>query len=293
MSSDLSIRLRTTFKRLSEFWWLFRRQKKGLIGLIILLPFIFMGIFAPFVSPYNPWKTVGEAFSPPDRHHLLGNDDVGRDILSQIIWGTRISLLVGFLAAFIASIVGIGVGLIAGYFGGYIDVLLMGLTDTILILPGLVIMIIFAAYLGGSIWNIIMVIAMLGWITTARTVRSQVLSLKESVFVEALRAVGLTDIRIIFYHILPNVIPLVFANMVLGIVAAIISEAGLSFLGLGDPTHQSWGIILYYAQTFGGFVRGAWWWILPPGICITLVAISFIFIGQALDEVLSPRLRQR
>lgn len=293
MRADLSIGLRTTFKRLSEFWSMFSRQRKGLLGLVILIPFIFMGIFAPFISPYDPWKTVGEAFRPPNRHNLLGNDDVGRDILSQVIWGTRISLMVGFLAAFIASIVGIGVGLISGYFGGYIDTLLMGLSDTILILPGLVIMIIFAAYLGGSIWNIILVIAMLGWITTARTVRSQVLSLKESVFVEALRAVGLTDFRIIFYHILPNVIPLVFANMVLGIVAAILSEAGLSFLGLGDPTHQSWGMILYYAQTFGGFVRGAWWWILPPGISITLVAASFIFIGQALDEVLSPRLRQR
>lgn len=293
MTTNLSIGLRTTFKRLSEFWFMFGRQKKGLLGLIILIPFIFSGIFAPLISPYDPWKTVGEAFSPPNRYNILGNDDVGRDILSQLIWGTRVSLLIGFLAAFIASIVGIGVGLISGYFGGYTDTLLMGLTDTILILPGLVIMIIFAAYLGGSIWNIIMVIAMLGWITTARTVRSQVLSLKESVFVEALRAVGLTDFRIIFYHILPNVIPLVFANMVLGIVAAILSEAGLSFLGLGDPTHQSWGMILYYAQTFGGFVRGAWWWILPPGICITLVAVSFIFIGQALDEVLSPRLRQR
>lgn len=293
MSIGLSMTLRTNLKRLSEFWRMFRRQKKGLLGLAIILPFILAGAFAPILSPYNPWKTVGEAFKPPDGRNLLGTDDVGRDILSQIIWGTRISLLIGFLAAFIASIVGIGVGLIAGYFGGYTDTLLMGLTDTILILPGLVLMIIFAAYLGGSIWNIIMVIAMVTWITTARTVRSQVLSLKESVFIEALRAVGLRDIRIIFFHILPNVIPLVFANMVLGIVAAILSEAGLSFLGLGDPTHQSWGMILYYAQTFGGFVRGAWWWILPPGVCITLVGASFIFIGQALDEVLSPRLRQR
>ncbi len=281
-------------RSIKEFWKLYRRSKIGLIGLGMLLFFVAIAITAPLISPYDPWlRKTGEPFSGPSKEHPLGTDDMGRDILSQILWGTRISLLVGFIASLSATIIGVTVGMISGYFGGTIDNILMGLTDIILILPTIPLMIVIAAYLGQSIWNLALVIAIVSWPSTARIVRSQTLSLKEEAFVEAARSIGAGHIRIIVSHILPNVLPIILANTVLMIVGAIISEAGLSFLGLGDPTHQSWGMILYYAQVAGGFIRGAWWWIVTPGVCITLVGVSLTFIGYALDEIVNPRLRQR
>lgn len=224
---------------------------------------------------------------------ILGTDDAGRDVFSQMIYGTQVSLLIGFLATLMTVVIGTFIGIVSGYMGGKIDDILMRITDIMLVIPGLPLMIVLAAILGPSITTIILVIGILSWPTTARFIRAQVLTLKERAFVEAARAAGATDFYIMRKHILPNVMPLVFAEAILMIASAILIEAALSFLGLGDPVHISWGMILHYAEMRGAFSRGAWWCVVPPGLAITLVCVSFVFIGNALDEILNPRLRRR
>jgi len=232
-------------------------------------------------------KILGEV------HGLLGTDHVGSDIFSQLLFGTRISLLIGILAALLAISIGLLVGLIAGYYGSFVDETLMRIVDILLSIPGLALLMVLVTFLGKNIWNIVLLLGLLGWMGFARASRSQVLSLKERTFVEASRALGASNKRIIFRQILPNVMPLVFATLVLSIPVAILTESALSFLGLGDPRISSWGRILYNAYSFGGFSKLAWWWILPPGLAITILSLSFVFIGHALDELLNPRLRKR
>jgi len=232
-------------------------------------------------------KILGEV------HGLLGTDHVGSDIFSQLIYGTRISLLIGILAALLSISIGLLVGLIAGYYGSFVDETLMRIVDILLSIPGLALLMVLVTFLGKNIWNIILLLGILGWMGFARASRSQVLSLKERTFVEASRALGASNKRIMFRQILPNVMPLVFATLVLSIPGAILTESALSFLGLGDPRISSWGRILYNAYSFGGFSKLAWWWILPPGLAITILSLSFVFIGHALDEILNPRLRKR
>jgi len=287
-----STKLKEWKGKIVEFWNLYKQNKAGLVGLGIILFFIAIALLAPFISPYDPYAMVDKPFQPPSDKHWFGTDDSGKDIFSQVIYGTRTSLAIGFLAALSITVIGITVGVIAGYFGGLVDVILVGIIDMILVLPALPLMIVLAAYLGPSIWNIVLVITIVGWTGTARVIRSQVLSLKEFPFIEAARAVGSSSIRIIVKHILPNILPLALANMILQIPRAIVTEAGLSFLGLGDPTHVSWGMILYFAQNFGGFSRGCWWWIIPPGLAIVVASSAFIFVGQALDAIVNPRLRK-
>lgn len=232
-------------------------------------------------------KILGEV------HGLLGTDHVGSDIFSQLLFGTRISLLIGILAALLAISIGLIVGLISGYYGSFVDEALMRIVDILLSIPGLALLMVLVTFLGKNIWNIVLLLGLLGWMGFARASRSQVLSLKERTFVEASRALGASNKRIIFRQILPNVMPLVFATLVLSIPVAILTESALSFLGLGDPRISSWGRILYNAYSFGGFSKLAWWWILPPGLAITILSLSFVFIGHALDEILNPRLRKR
>lgn len=281
-------------RRARDFVQVYRENKLGMAGLALLMVFVFMAIFAPIIAPHNPGELwLGPPLSPPMEGFPLGTDELGRDILSLLIYGTHISLVVGLLGAFLAVGMGALVGLIAGYYGGIIDTILMRITDLFLILPGLPLMIVLAAILGPSMWNIIFVIAIVSWPSVARVVRSQVLELKERPFIEASRVANASDFRIIFNHIAPNVAPLVFATAVLNIAGAILSEAGLSFLGLGDPSHISWGMMLFYANEYGALVIGAWWYLLPPGLCIILLVLAFVFIGYALDEILNPRLRRR
>lgn len=297
-------------KRFKEFSTIFFKNKFGLIGTTLLTIFMFMAIFAPQISPYNPLdiRSIGVAkpFSMPswvkifDRSipddmifGLLGTDEIGRDIFSQIVYGSRASLLIGFSAAFIAVFIGTIIGLISGYYGKIIDEILMRMTDVLLIIPGLPLMIVLTAILGPSIRNLILVIGITSWPSIARIIRSQVLVVKEMKFIEVARAVGCGDSYIIFKHILPNVSPLIYVNTAINIANAILIEAGLSFLGLGDPNYISWGNMLFFAEQYQALLRLAWWYVLPPGICILLVVLSFIFIGHALDEVLNPRLRMR
>jgi peptide/nickel transport system permease protein len=223
----------------------------------------------------------------------LGAGQYGEDLWAQLLWGSRIALVVGLTAAFISTFVGLIVGLISGYFGGLVDEVLMRVTDFFLIIPGLPLMIVLAAILSPHWWNIVLVIALVGWTGTARLVRAQVLAERQRAYVEAARAIGASDLYIIFRHVLPNVTPLLFAQITLGVAGAILSEAGLSFLGLTHPHDVSWGRMLFQASGAGAYSEGAWWYVFFPGVCIVLLALSFTLVGYAVDEILNPRLRIR
>lgn len=239
-----------------------------------------------YLAPLSPGQY------PSGNWYILGTDDMGRDILSQLLWGSRIALLVGFCAAFFSVLIGTIVGLVAGYFGKTIDSVLMRFTDVILVLPGLPLLIIFAAVMGPSIWNLIIIISIVGWSGTARVIRAEVLSLKERPFIDSARVTGAGHARIMFKHIAPNVLPLAFLFMTFAVTGAIISEASLSFIGLGDPTSMSWGIMLF-ARSHSGATLTAWWWLIPPGLAITLVCLGFFLMGHAFETIVNPRLRRR
>ena len=226
-------------------------------------------------------------------HGVLGADHMGGDLWSQLIYGARISLIIGIVAALIAVFIGTAIGIASGYIGGFVDEFFMRLADVMLSIPTMPVLIILSSLIGKNIWNVVILIALFSWTSTARIVRSQTLTLKERAFVEAARASGASKTYTMLVHILPNVIPLVFAALVLLIPGAIFYEATLSFLGLGDPTTPTWGRMLHNARSFGAFTMRAWWWILPPGLAITLLSLSFVFIGNTLDEILNPRNKER
>jgi len=271
---------------------LFFSNKIGVAGLIILSFFIFVGIFGEHIAPYDPNARVGLPFQPPSTTHLLGTNDVGHDILSEILVGTRISLVVGISAAAVSLILGSLVGLTAGYFGGRIEEILMRIVDVFLTVPMVPLLIVVAAFMGPSFRNMIIVIGALSWASSARTIRSQVLMLKNKGYIEAVRGLGGKPFYTIFRHIIPATSSLIIAELILMSSRAVLLESTLSFLGLGDPTQKSWGMILYYAQARSAFLLGSWvWWILPPGLLITLLVVSFAFIGNALEQIANPRLR--
>ncbi|MDD2201188.1 MAG: ABC transporter permease [Firmicutes bacterium] len=226
-------------------------------------------------------------------HGILGVDHMGSDLWSQLIHGTRIALAIGLSSAFIAIVIGTTVGLSAGYFGGAIDEFLMRLADVLMSLPGLPVLIILGSLFGKSVVNIVIMLAIFSWMGIARLVRSQTLSLKERMFVEAARASGASGGYIMREHILPNVMPLIFANLVLRIPGAILTEASLSFLGLGDPRVPTWGRMLQNAKQFGAFTRLAWWWLVPPGLALTFLSLAFVLIGNSVNEIYNPRYRER
>lgn len=223
---------------------------------------------------------------------ILGTDQYGRDVLTQLLYGARISLLVGILSAIFSTVIGLIVGLVAGYMGGLVDQILMRFTDMLLVIPDTPLYIVMMAVLSPSIWNLVILISAIGWTGFARVVRSQVLSIRERPFIEAAKAIGAGKFRIIIRHITPNVMSLVYVTLATSVPYAIVSEAWLSWLGLYDPTIMTWGRMLHDAQdTALGITM--WWWIVPPGICIALISLSFILLGYALDEVLNPKLRER
>jgi len=260
-----------------------RLRRPVLFGLLLLALFLLLAVFAPLIAPFDPWEP-GRPFLPPSMTHPFGTNDIGQDIFSELIYSTRISLFVGFFAAFVSVAIGTLVGLFSGYLRGAADEVLMGTTDIVLIIPALPLMIILAAHTSPSIWNIIIVIGALWWTSTARVVRSRVLQLREMPFVEAARSLGAGDGYIVFKHILPNTLQVILAKFILAVAGAMLTEASLSFLGLGDPLQKSWGMMLNYAFSRGGFINGYWWWYLPPGICISLAVLSFVLIGFGLEE---------
>ena len=269
----------------------------GLSGVIVLFSFFLLAVFAPLIMPYDPMENQsleGEIVrsQPPSKRFLLGTTHYGRDVLSQVILGSRVALIVGAFAAILLSFIGTNIGLIAGYYGGKLDSLLMRITDVAFGIPFIPFAFILIALAGPSIWNIIITIALLGWRTTARVIRSQVLSIKERPYITAAKISGASNLRIMYVHILPNVLPMSFLYIALGIAWSTLSEASLSFLGLGDPMMISWGQMLYYAF-LTGTTRSAWWNVLPPGLCIAMFVISAFMVGQAYEEVVNPRLRKR
>lgn len=286
-------------KSAAENWGLFRRNRMGMLGLGILLGFAFLALLAPLPplidEMYHPLVGVDPEISysvPPSLRHPMGTDFMGRDLLSQFLSGAQVAFTVGITAAVMSVLIGTAIGLISGYYGRAVDTLLMRLADIVLVLPGLPFIIVIAAAVGKlSIWIIVFLIAVLGWPGIARVIRAQTLSLRERPFVEAARVAGASNMRIIFHHIAPNVLPFTFLYAALGVSGAILTEAALSFLGLGDPGVVSWGMMLQWAFTTGHTFRAPYW-ILPPGLGISLLSLSFYLIGRAMDEIINPRLRE-
>ena len=266
--------------------------KLGRIGATILVLFVIAAVFAPVFAPYDPTVRTAEPFAAPSLAHPLGANDVGQDILSELLFASRISLTVGIVTACLATVLGVTIGVVSGYLRGPVDGVLMRGVDVILSLPFLPLMIVLAAFLGQNTTNLILVIGLLIWARPARLLRSQVLSVRESGHVQAARAMGATHSYIMIRHILPRITPLVAAQFVRTANVSIMLEASLAFLGLSDPFQKSWGAILFYANARSAFLTDAWlWWVLPPGLCIAAVVVSFAFLGFAIEERVDPRLR--
>lgn len=284
------MRMRTD-PRLLEFWRRFKKSRSGLIGLAITLVFLAMAIFAGVISPFSPLDTsAGSPFEKPGANHIFGTDDLGRDILSGIIYGARVSLTIGLFAAVTSTLIGILIGAISGYFGGWIDDVLMRLTEMFMVIPLFVLGLLLVTLFGPNIVNLIIVISILSWPQSARLVRAEVLSIKDRNFVEAARSLGSGHVNIIFSHILPNALATVVVAGSLRVSTAILIEAGLSYLGLADPNHVSWGLMLYWAQRF---IRHAPWLAIFPGLAISLATLGFILVGDALNDALNPRRKER
>lgn len=277
-----------------KIWHAILKNPLALVGLAMLLIVLFLAVFGPIFAPYDPNQRVdvqpSDILAPPDAEHWLGRDDAGKDVLSLLIYGARVSLIVGFVSAFFSMLIGTVVGLAAGYFGGKVNNILMRLTDFLMVIPDLPLMLVIVSVWGRGLWKIIFVIILLHWTYTARLVRSQVISIKERQYVLRAKSIGASDLRIIIKHILPQVLPLIIAQAVLDISSSIIAESTLSFLGLGDPTLISWGMMLNFAFE-RAISRMAWWFLLPPGIAIVWVSLSIILIGNALEEIVNPRLK--
>jgi peptide/nickel transport system permease protein len=283
-------------RALTGFWRVYRRSRMGMVGLVLLGAFVLMAFSAPLLvgeDDLKPSTAPGEPFQPPSLEFPLGTDDFGRSILDLVIYGSRISLLVGFAATVMTMTVGASVGIAGGYYGGRTDSVLNAFTNWFLVIPWIPLAIVLASILGRSLFNTILVIGLTSWAGTARLVRADTLSVKERPYVERARALGASSWHLVSRHILPNVMPVIFANTVLTVALSILAETTLALLGLGDPLSTSWGIIIFRAFDQGALSAGLWWWLIPPGVCICLVTLAFTMCGYALDEVLNPRIRER
>ncbi|MDX6593513.1 MAG: peptide/nickel transport system permease protein [Gaiellales bacterium] len=266
-------------------------QPQAIVGLVVLGLFVAVAILGPLLQSQSAKTKVGPVFEPPSGDHLLGLDGGGADMLQMLIAGARVSLEVGVAAALVAVVFGGTVGLLSGFFGGKTDNILMRITDYVLVIPDIPLMIIVAALFGRSLTNIILIIGLIYWTSTARLIRAQVKSVRERVYVKRAQALGAGNGRLITRHILPQVAPLLIANMVLMIAYAIFAETFIAFLGLGDPTLISWGKLIQNSFTDHATLNDAWWAIVPPGVCVTLVILACTMVGQSMEDALNPRLR--
>jgi peptide/nickel transport system permease protein len=269
------------------------RTWRGRIGLGMLGLFVFLAVFGSAIAPEDPDASSLDILAGISADHWLGTTEQGSDVFSQLLVGARVSIVVGFAAAAISALLGATVGLIGGYFGGWTDRILDALENWFLVIPTLPLMIVLARLLDPSLTVLIAVIGLTSWAGTGRIVRAQVLTLRERAFVERARALGASNGYIIRTHVLPNTLPLIFANTVLIVAVAILSEAALAFLGLGDPTRISWGTMLENAFSSGAPSAGAWWYVIPPGLCITLLVLSVSILGYLFEEYVNPRLREQ
>ena len=268
-----------------------RHRPAAVIGMTILVLVALGAILAPWIAPYPLHEQVGPVFGHPSWRHLLGLDDGGIDMVTLLMWGARVSLVVGFAATLVSMAIGGAVGVLAGYFGGWVDTVLMRITDYFLVLPDVPLMIVVAAIWGPSLFHIVIVIGILLWTGTARVIRAQVKSVRERVYVKRARALGAGHTRIVLRHVLPQVAPLLIANTVLTVAVAIFDETALSFLGLGDPSTTSLGKLIENAFERAAISSGAWWAIAPPGALVALLILGCSLVGGSLEDALNPRLR--
>ncbi len=264
-------------------------NKKFLSGVIIILAFTFIGIIAPFVSPYSPYNTNFHNWLPPSSAHLLGTDYIGHDVLTWFLIGTGTSLYVGAAVSIIATLLGTAVGLVSGYYGGLVDNLLMRSVDILLILPTFPLLVILAVYLPPTNETTILILGLLSWPFMSRVIRSQVLTLKERPFINAAKLSGYSGSKILFTEIFPHLLPLIVINAVYIVVGAIVAQAGLAFFGLGDLASVNWGTSLYWAQASDAILYDAWWWIVPPGLSIALIGVAANLFGSGLNEYVGQR----
>lgn len=275
-------------------WQRFRRHRLALIGLIILAILALIALGAPLVAGYDPNRVDLRVIdTPPGWRHVLGTDGNGRDYWARMVYGSRVSLSVGLVAVSISVLIATTLGSISGYYGGTIDLVIQRLTEVVMTFPTLMIIITLVALLGPSIYNVMAVIGLIGWTGVSRLVRGQVLQLRNVAYVEAARCVGVRDRQIIFRHILPNVIPFIIVAATFGVASAILTEAGLSFLGLGvQPPTPTWGNLLQGAQTLEVLLNKPWRWI-APGAAIAITVLSINFVGDGLRDALDPRMDPR
>ncbi|MHB8567499.1 MAG: ABC transporter permease [Nitrososphaerales archaeon] len=264
-----------------------RRSSKA--GVAIIVAFLLLILIGPFVIPYGPYDTSNSVYAPPSLSHLLGTDYQGKDVLSQLVWGAIPSMVVGVLGAMGAVLIGLLVGSLAGYFTRY-EGILTGFTDIVMIFPPVPLMVLLGTIRPASSTDLIIILSVVLWPPIARSIRSQVLSLREMPFIEVAKMSGMRDWEILLKLIVRSVAVIAFAYFVLAVGAAIILVTGLEYIGVGNPDIVSWGSMIYWAQNFG-FYAGAWWWILAPGIAISLLTIGFALIGFSIEEALNPRLR--
>jgi peptide/nickel transport system permease protein len=289
----------TLMRNLTGFWKVYSANRKGVIGLGLVLFFVAVAVFAG-LAPFDPEKIdVTRTWLPPDSVNWFGTDWFGHDLFSQMAYGTRVSLFVGVFATLISAVIGTMIGLLSGYYTRVIGEFLERVIDFFLVIPYLPLMIVLVAVFEATeipipiLWIVIFAIGVTGWSGTARIIRSQVLTVKERQFIDRARTIGAGDMRIMVRHIMPNVFPLVFANVVLTVAGAVLAEVTLDFLGLGDITTISWGMMLHFALSNSAMYRGAWWWLIPPGVAIILLVMGFTLIGYSVEEVSNPRLREK
>ncbi|PID82668.1 MAG: peptide ABC transporter permease [Clostridiales bacterium] len=254
------------------------KSKQVKFGMSIILFFTIIAIFAPLIAPYNP-SIMGDLYQPPSLMHPLGTNDVGYDILSELIYGTRVSLFIGFFTAFIVTIIGTLLALISGYYKGIADKIITAITSIAMAIPGLPLTVLLVAFLEPSKWNIIIAISITAWTGTARILRAKVLQISEQPYIKIEKTLGVKNRIIILKHILPNIKDIVLIRAAMAISSAMLTEAGLSFLGLGAFGEKSWGSILRYAIYRNAILKQQYWWYLPPIICITLAVLGFMLVG--------------
>lgn len=280
--------------RLHLPYWLrsMLRNRKAVAGFIILSFFVLVAVFAPVIAPTNPSKMVGRPHQEPNAQYVLGTTRQGQDMFAQVVHGSRLTLVVGFLTGTIIMLIAIAVGLTAGYVGGRVDEILSLITNVFLVLPGLPLVIVVAGWLDRpGPFTVVLVLSFTSWAYAARVLRAQTLSLRNSEFVAAAKVAGEPTWRIILFEILPNMVSLAVSSWIGAVLYAIFAEAAYEFIGLGDPNAMTWGTILYWAQNNQALLTGAWWTFVPPGICIALVGLSLTLINYAIDEITNPRLR--
>jgi peptide/nickel transport system permease protein len=277
--------------RQREFWTRLKRNRMAMTGLGLVLGLFVVSIFAPWLAPYDPNHIdLKQVLMAPSQAHLLGTDTLGRDVFSRIIYGSRVSLKVGFVAVGLATLIGLLVGALAGYYGGWVDSALMRLVDLMLCFPAFFLILAVIAVLEPSIWNIMAVIGLTSWMGVARLVRAEFLSLREREFVTAARALGASDVRLILRHMLPNALAPVMVSATLGVAGAILTESALSFLGLGvQPPTPSWGNILTAGKDN---IEIAWWLSVFPGLAILVTVMSYNLLGEGIREAIDPRLKE-